>query len=148
MEEYMFNKILVATDGSPTAVTAVRYAVDIAQNSNSSAVLIVHVCPACTADIDPDRVNLELARKIVDEAAVAFKDSKAKVDTLVEVDYPQEVLGTAVVDIAQREGSDLIVLGSRGLSEFRGMLLGSVSSKVVQHAVCPVLVVKDQTDAE
>ncbi|MHB0867521.1 MAG: universal stress protein [Thermoleophilia bacterium] len=140
----MFNKIMVATDGSDTAKAAVKYAVDIAKDSNSSAVLIVHVCPACTADIDPEQMNLELARKIVSEAEAAFKDSRAKVDTLVEVESPQEALGTALVEIAQREGADLIVLGSRGLSEFRGMLLGSVSSKVVQHAVCPVLVVKEE----
>ncbi|MHB1389920.1 MAG: universal stress protein [Thermoleophilia bacterium] len=143
----MFNKIMVATDGSPTAVAALRYAVEIARNSSSSSVLIVHACPACTADIDPEQINLTLARKIVDEAAAEFKGSEAKVDTLVEVDYPQEALGTALVEIAQREGIDLIILGSRGLSEFRGMLLGSVSSKVVQHAVCPVLVVKEESES-
>jgi nucleotide-binding universal stress UspA family protein len=138
----MFSKILVAVDGSDTSDAAVAHASTLAGMAGSAEVLIVHVCPACTADLDPDEGNRRLAAQIVDEAAEQFKDTKANVRTLVEIDYPQESLGTALVEIAEREKVKLIVLGSRGLSEFRGMLLGSVSSKVVQHAGCPVLVVK------
>ncbi|MDP9290179.1 MAG: universal stress protein [Thermoproteota archaeon] len=48
----------------------------------------------------------------------------------------------AVVDYAEHEGADLIVIGSRGLSGFKKLLLGSVASGVVTYAHCPVMVVK------
>jgi nucleotide-binding universal stress UspA family protein len=48
----------------------------------------------------------------------------------------------AIVEYAERENIDLIVIGSRGLTGFRKLLLGSVASGVVTYAHCPVLVVK------
>jgi nucleotide-binding universal stress UspA family protein len=138
----MFEKILVATDGSDNADAAVQDAVELARLAGSKAILIVHVCSGCTTDVDPEGINLGLAHKIVERAAARFKGVDAEVSTRVETDYPPESLGTAVVEVADQEKPDVIVIGSRGLSEFRGMLLGSVSSKVVQHAKCPVLVIK------
>ena len=48
----------------------------------------------------------------------------------------------AIVDEAQRFGADMIILGSRGLSNFEALLLGSVAYKVVHYAHCPVLIVR------
>jgi nucleotide-binding universal stress UspA family protein len=48
----------------------------------------------------------------------------------------------AIVDYAEHKGIDLIVIGSRGLSGFKKLLLGSVASGIVTYAHCPVLVVK------
>jgi nucleotide-binding universal stress UspA family protein len=48
-----------------------------------------------------------------------------------------------IVDAAERDGSDLIVMGTRGLSGVRSLLLGSTSHHVAQHALCPVLIVPD-----
>lgn len=138
----MFEKIMVATDGSDNANAAVAYAADLAAKVRASDVLLVHICPGCTADIDVKDTNRETAELIVHEAAKAFKGSRAKTHTRVVIDYPPEALGTAIVDVAEKEAVDLLVIGSRGLSEFRGMLLGSVSNRVVQKATCPVLVIK------
>lgn len=140
----MFDRIVVATDGSVNAQVAVRHAAEIAKMVHNPQALVVHVCPACTASLDPEENNRRLAQDIVEQAAELFKDTGASVRTLIEIDYPPESLGSAIVDIAKREQANLIVVGSRGLSEFRGMLLGSVSSKVVQHAGCPVLIVKGE----
>lgn len=140
----MFDKIVVATDGSVNAQVAVKHAAEIAGAAKSAEVMVVHVCPGCTALLDPDGSNRRLAQEIVDKAAAVFKHTGASVRTLIEIDYPPESLGSAIVDMATREKANLIVVGSRGLSEFRGMLLGSVSSKVVQHASCPVLIVKGE----
>ena len=54
----------------------------------------------------------------------------------------QGVPADEIVKCAQAEGSDLIVVGSRGLTEVRAFLLGSVSDKVCHHAKCPTIVVK------
>lgn len=142
----MFSKILVATDGSETADLAVEQAAELARLAETPEVVIVHLCPGCTLDVDTEGLNRDLAQKVLDEAAAQFKNTKAEVRTLLEIDYPPEALGTAVVEIASTENAKLIVLGSRGLSEFKGMLLGSVSSKVVQHAHCPVLIVKKESE--
>lgn len=141
----MFSKILVATDGSETAGLAVEHAAELARMAGSSEVMIIHLCPSCTVDVDTEGLNREMAEKVLGEAVKAFKDTQAEVKTVLEIDYPPESLGTAIVEIASKENADLIVLGSRGLSEFKGMLLGSVSSKVVQHASCPVLIVKKES---
>lgn len=138
----MFDKIVVATDGSVNAQLAVKHAAEIARMAKNPEVMVVHVCPGCTALLDPEGSNRRLAQEIVDKAVELFNNTGASVRALIEIDYPPESLGSAIVDIAKREQANLIVVGSRGLSEFRGMLLGSVSSKVVQHASCPVLIVK------
>lgn len=140
----MFNRILVATDGSQNAENAVRHAAEIARMAEAEEVLILHVCTACTADLDPDEQNLETANRIVGDAGRPMTESGLSVRTLVETGYPPESVGNAIIDTSRDNDIELIVLGSRGLTEFKGMMLGSVSSKVVHGADCPVLVVKEQ----
>jgi len=138
----MFEKIIVATDGSKNADNAIQHALEIARMASASDVLILHVCTACTLDLDPDEKNLEIAEQMVRDSAKFFTESGITVRTRVETDYPPESIGNAVIDAADENDADLIVLGSRGLTEFKGLLLGSVSNKVVHGARCPVLVVK------
>lgn len=138
----MFKRILVATDGSENAASAVEHAAALARAAGAERVTVLHVCPACTADLDPERQNQEIAQQIARHASEAFADTGAEVHVRVEVDYHPEDVGTGITEVAQQEDADIIVLGSRGLSGIRGMLLGSVSSKVLQLATCPVLVIK------
>ncbi|WP_026187074.1 universal stress protein [Ensifer sp. BR816] len=76
---------------------------------------------------------------IAEEAADEARSIGASnVDTRVELgDYAETILS-----VAQEIGADMIVVGSRGLGRFRGMLLGSVSRKIAQHAHCSVMVVR------
>jgi nucleotide-binding universal stress UspA family protein len=140
----MYKRILVATDGSPNAGHAVEHAIGLARLIEGAEVLIVYVCGICATDQSPDEDTVEVADSVVRDAAKTVTDAGVAVRTMVESDMPPESVGKAIADIARNEGADLIVLGSRGLSEFKGMLLGSVSSKVLHHAPCPVLVIKDQ----
>ncbi len=141
----MFDKMMIATDGSDNADAAVRYASEMAKKMGTREALVVHVCPGCSADIDVHDVNREVAEQILQDARHLFSGSGVHVRTLVEIDYPPESISTAIVDIAEREKVDLLVLGSRGLSEFKGLLLGSVGNRVVQKVSCPVLVIKHGT---
>jgi nucleotide-binding universal stress UspA family protein len=138
----MFERILVATDGSENAMNAVRHAAAIGRMAGAEEVLVMHVCTACTADLDPDEKNLEAANAIVRDAGKVITESGLSARTVVETSYPPESVGNAIIDTARGNGTGLIVLGSRGLTEFKGMMLGSVSNKVVHGAACPVLVVK------
>ncbi|MHB8792287.1 MAG: universal stress protein [Thermoleophilia bacterium] len=138
----MYEKILVATDGSDTAAAAVKHAADLARMAGSKEVVVVHVCPACTPELDPESTNRKTASNIVNEAAEAVASEGVEVRTILEMDYPPEEVGDALLDIIKNESADLMILGSRGLSEFKGILLGSISHKVLQRAECPVLVIK------
>ncbi|MEK7817471.1 MAG: universal stress protein [Actinomycetota bacterium] len=138
----MFKKILVATDGSDNANEAVRHAAQLAKIASTDTVLVLHVCPACTADIDLQDTNRKIAERILEDAGSIVSVKETDVQLMIEADYPPESVGLAITDIAKERKVDLIILGSRGLSEVKGLLLGSVSNKVLQHAECPVLVVK------
>jgi nucleotide-binding universal stress UspA family protein len=76
--------------------------------------------------------------KILDKCKAVAEKSGTKIETVIaEGDAASGITG-----YAQKGGFDLIVVGSRGLGRFKEMVLGSTSSKVLQHAKCPVLVVK------
>ncbi len=136
----MYDKILVATDGSEIATAAVEHAAALASSTGAKEVIILHVCPACTPELDPDGENRIKATEIVEAATGLMASKGLQARSLVEMDYPMEEIGEAIIDITAREEGDLLVIGSRGLSEFRGMLLGSVSHKVLKHGGCPVLI--------
>lgn len=80
------------------------------------------------------------ARKLIERAVSSFEREGVK-ETREIVQARASVVET-IVGYAARKDIDLIVVGSRGLGGFKGMLVGSVSSGVVTHAHCPVLVVK------
>jgi len=140
----MYEKIIVATDGSKTAAMAVAHAADLAAIAGTKEVVVLHVCPGCTADVDPELKNKEMADNIVEEAGKQLSAKGVPFRTVIEMDYPPEEVGEAILDITNNEKADLLILGSRGLSEFRGLLLGSVSHRVLQRAGCPVLVIKGE----
>jgi nucleotide-binding universal stress UspA family protein len=92
-----------------------------------------------TIDTIVDNVKQEAQewRSQVKEKANEY-NVELKVEFIVD---PTSIIG-AIVEYAERENIDLIVIGSRGLTGFRKLLLGSVASGVVTYAHCPVLVVK------
>lgn len=142
----MYDKILVATDGSEIATAAVAQAAALASALGAGEVVVLHVCPACTLELDPDSSNRKKATEVVKTATDLLTSKGVNTRSIVEMDYPFEEVGEAILDITEREGADLLVLGSRGLSEFRGILLGSVSHKVLQNVGCPVLIVREKAE--
>jgi nucleotide-binding universal stress UspA family protein len=85
---------------------------------------------------DPDRYGTA-AKRLLDDVVDHADASglRAPIDRVLIEGHPAQ----AMVDAAQ--GADLVVVGSRGLGNVRGMLLGSVSHHLVHHASCPVVVV-------
>jgi nucleotide-binding universal stress UspA family protein len=149
-----FQRILVAVDGSEGSRRASEVAMDLAKKLDAE-LFVLHVfrgilsmwpmfpsLPAPsgeavdTYEADVRKAALELVGKIV---SMAEKTGvKAKPQT-------SETAGSvvqAITDFAAGEKIDLIVMGTRGMGGFKKMLLGSVSSGVVTHAHCPVLVVR------
>jgi nucleotide-binding universal stress UspA family protein len=137
----MFGRILLAVDGSEQAKEAVRVAVDLARKS-SGEIFICHVHEKGL--VSRETVDLESrdeARELTD--AVLDVVRKAGVPARSEL----RVSGTAgvakeILEAAREFDVDTIVLGSRGLGDLAGLLLGSVAHKVIQLADCPVVVVR------
>ena len=139
----MFARILVAIDGSESSKKAFDESVFLAQKCNSK-LYVVHVVldweyggdSAATFElIDELRANgTELLEKCKN---LALKNN-VQVKTLLEQgDYAHEI-----IEVAKRNDCDIIIMGSRGMSPFKELLLGSVSLKVMHHASCPVMIVR------
>jgi nucleotide-binding universal stress UspA family protein len=118
----MYTKILIATDGSETAGRAARIGAELAKKMGAST-LLLHV---------GDRT---------DGLAVLDKASKA----IGGATESKTVTGDAadkILEVAETDGVDLIVIGNKGMTGARRFLLGSVPNQVSHHAPCNVLIVK------
>jgi len=145
-----FGNIIVAFDGSKDSTKAVRLAASLATKYGSSLTL-VHVYPSPAIGFSaasgmpiPDYGGLEDAAKSTGQAVLSrgmelAKELGVKVKgELIEAPSVVE----AIVNFAANEKADLIVVGTRGMTGFKQLILGSVSSGLVSHAKSPVLVAR------
>ena len=136
------NKIVTGIDGSEHARRALRWAIDEAR-LRDAVLVVVHAwhppymgATALTSAALDTRLIAEGAERLVG-AAVG-----EAVDAGIETAQRRVVQGSAAHAIlTESEDATMIVVGARGLGGFAGLLLGSVSQQVAQHARCPVLVV-------
>jgi nucleotide-binding universal stress UspA family protein len=153
-----FTKILVAIDGSEQSMKAAEYAIAMAKednNNNNSQLIALHVLFSQTGYaystnlfglVTPSSINKFLedakheAQQWFDKIKEKISENEIQLKTEVVVS-PTSVVA-AIVDYAEHENVDLIVIGSRGRSGFKKLLLGSTASGVVTYATCPVFIVK------
>jgi nucleotide-binding universal stress UspA family protein len=140
----MFERILLAVDGSEHGYKAARTAADLARAMNSEKFRIVVAfdkIPAFLGEPNLQRAidsRLSEAQEILKKAVEIVGDIPAEVHTeLIEGDAAE-----AIIEVARTRNSNLIVMGSRGLGRLAGLVLGSTSQKVVSHAPCPVLIAR------
>lgn len=151
----MFKRIVLATDGSGNAGRAARVAIELARRNGSELVVVHAIAPAVTpmpAPLPPtagtfgafmdayDKRSREEAGKLIREVVDLAREQGLHVRGEI-LDAPESVV-EQLVDFAKNERADLIVAGTRGLSGFRKLLLGSVSGGLVSHAPCAVLIVR------
>jgi nucleotide-binding universal stress UspA family protein len=139
----LFPRILVAVDGSESAKNALEKSIYLAQRCNSS-LDIIHVVLDSTFGGDSatafDLIDelKENGKKLLEQCKNKAESNNVQAETLLKLgDYAQ-----VIIDTASENNYDLIVMGSRGLSVFKELLLGSVSFRVMHHAKCPVMVVR------
>jgi nucleotide-binding universal stress UspA family protein len=146
----MFASILVGTDGSDTATTAVRYAIDLARELSARLLIVSAYEPISDQRLRNERAEvpkdlqwmvnphedvLALLERAGDEARGAGAEQ-------VETFARQGDAADAIIDVAEEQRSDLIVVGNRGMTGAKRFLLGSVPNKVSHHAPCSVLIVR------
>ncbi len=141
----MFNKILVAVDGSEMSNKAFETALAIAKENNSQFTLI-NVGKMVSF---PDGMALESVDEFYEAISKAGQELLGKGKWMAEshgvktdTHYVEGDPGAQIIKLAKEGDYQLIVIGSRGLGPFKELMLGSVSHRVSQLAHCPVLIVK------
>lgn len=138
-----YSRILVAYDGSELGKKALQMAKALAKQDERIEVDVLHVVH--TKYVPQDMVDEKISDKqkeklmaVCDEARGIMKDLNNPIDYVVLKGHPAEM----IIEYAKNRDVDLIVLGSRGLSPIKQVVMGSVSHSVLQHAPCNVLIAK------
>lgn len=140
----MFDKILLAVDGSKHSLHAAAMAGDLARAMKSRELRIVVAYdpippylgePNLQTAID---ARLREAQGVIQAATQAVGSVPAEIHSEMIEGSPAE----AILEVCNTRQSDLVVMGSRGLGRLSGLLLGSTGQKVVSHAPCPVLIAR------
>ena len=137
----MFNKIVWATDGSAGADHALGYARDLAR-AHGAELVVVH-----GEEMSAARSSIGYTRR-ADEEDLEAK-IKRQVAEMSESGIPVTVKligghahpATLIAEVAQDTGADLVVVGTRGHTPLAGLMLGSVTDRLLHISRCPVLVV-------
>ena len=144
----MINKILVPVDGSKIALRALEFAMEIGGKFGSEIIVINIDVPYDLSRIKPPRRD-KYGNVIPVEAAAPTPLEEAEKEAK-KAGY-ERITFKKVVDIdpaericaeAEKDDTDLIIMGNRGMGVLAGFFLGSVSTKVSQSAHCPVTIVK------
>jgi nucleotide-binding universal stress UspA family protein len=146
----MFKSIVIGTDGSETARQAVKDAIDLSKNVGAK-LLVVSVYEAVSdvrlreerKDVteDPDWMlnRRDDVMALLDEVSEQARSAGvAEIDTFARQGDPAD----AIIDVAEEQQADVIMVGHRGMTGSRRFLLGSVPNKISHHAPCSVLIVK------
>jgi nucleotide-binding universal stress UspA family protein len=138
----MFNKILFATDGSEHSLRAGEKAFELATYNKGSKVDIVYVIDGKHSKED---VLQHWGKNTNDKRKEKLQiiEQKAKhIGVNYEIVFLHGEPGPSIVQYANKNQFNVVIIGSRGLNVFQEMVLGSVSHKVAKRVHCPVLIVK------
>ncbi len=156
----LFKNILVAVDGSESSKRAAHVALGLAEKLKAELIVLHAISPPTSyyqsnfpvpvgmAPPPPSQKEIDTyyayARRVALGIVGDTVSEAKKVGTNVKTELPEGVSSVVetIINHAAKEHVDLIIVGTRGLGGFKKMLIGSVSSGVISHANCPVLVVR------
>jgi nucleotide-binding universal stress UspA family protein len=146
----MFRSILVGTDGSDTAHAAVRRSIELAAGLGARLHIVSAYEPVSEARLSGEQIeapkDVQWAINPHDDVLALLEAARteavaggvAEVETFARVGDAAD----AIVDVAEEQRCDLIVVGNKGMTGAKRFLLGSVPNKVSHHAPCSVLIVR------
>ena len=146
----VFSSIIVGTDGSDTAAEAARHAIGLARGvgSNLAIVSAYELASDQRFGSETTQVPRDLQWTVGPRSDVLALLEQAKSEAtaagvvVVETFARQGDAADAILDVAEEQGADLIVVGNKGMTGAKRFLLGSVPNKVSHHAPCSVLIVR------
>ena len=141
----MFSKILVPVDGSDNSMRALDAALVLSEKIGSE-VTAIHVME----DIPVLHIESEkLLRKLIDDFKKESQlilsrcsEIAAKKGLVVNTKLLQGNASSSILEFCEKGKYDAIVMGSRGIGKFKELVLGSVSSKVLHHSSCAVMIIR------
>ena len=137
----VFDKILVPVDGSEHSLHALEKAVQIAKKFDSKIVLI-NVYSVSSFKVTPSQV-FDYVMEIRKAGESILAEAKMKLEGIqVETILKEGHIVEEIIKAAKENNFDLIVMGARGVSKIKEILLGSVSHGVTLHAPCPILIIR------
>lgn len=153
----MYRKILVALDGSEPSNNALEHAATIAKKFDAELILVA-VVQRMMIPIFPDEgfgaIPLSAAKDMAqyqDKMRVLYQNVLKEAEEKVKEEYPgvktESILkegrpSATIVEQAEKDDVDIIVMGSRGIGGYTGWILGSTSRRVVDSCTKPILIVK------
>ncbi|HYM97194.1 MAG TPA: universal stress protein [Candidatus Sulfotelmatobacter sp.] len=148
MERQARSQIVVGLDGSSGSAKALEWAIRTARRLDAR-ILAVHVEGAAirwgiTAPAETSAWLDERQRRFTQEWCAPLRSARVPFDAFFE-EGPSAA--SVLMRIARREGADMIVVGTRGLGGFAGLLLGSVSHQLAQHSPIPLIIVPPAKEA-
>ena len=151
-KEGPYRRILVPVDGSEESLKAVRYAVEFAK-ADGASVTVFHV--ANMRDLIAEETALDQKKRGLEDLTDRLRQSADRVFALckaaiadhkggVDIHFVANIgrPGPTILKKAEKDGSDLLIMGSRGRSGLTSILLGSVSRYITTHSGLPVMIVK------
>jgi nucleotide-binding universal stress UspA family protein len=145
----MYDSMVVGTDGSDTATEAVRQATELATRIGAKVHLVSAYEPVPEERLREERHGApgdvewlinprEDVSSTLEGAAQAIRDQGIRVEIHAREGDPAD----AILDVAEEQGADLIVVGNKGMTGAKRFLLGSVPNKVSHHAPCSVMIIR------
>jgi nucleotide-binding universal stress UspA family protein len=145
--EIKFSKILVAVDGSQASMDAADQAIEMARKYNSELIALHVILSDTTIFGTNPPQHIDEIKQQAQQYLDKIKQKLPNQHDNNKIQMRTELISSAtavagIVGFAEKENVDLIVIGTRGRSGFKRLLLGSVASGVVNYAHCPVMIVK------
>ncbi|WP_024890526.1 universal stress protein [Luteimonas huabeiensis] len=138
-------KIVVAVDGSEISQRAVKFAIKLARATAKARITVVAVNPELFPGVER-KIGAEAAARHHAESHDALLGPALKTLARAKVEFTErrEIgdIAATILDVAHKSRADLIVMGSHGRGAVKGMLLGSVSGKVLAQSDVPVTIVR------
>lgn len=139
----IFTKILIPVDESKHSESAVSYGASLAEMSGGKLIIIHCHRPVPTGLGEP---NFQRAIDNATRESYSILEEQTAILKNRNVDYEEKIIGGSIAKsiktVAETEKCDLIIMGSKGKSDLEGLVVGSVTHKVLHIADCPVLVIK------
>lgn len=142
------SKVLVGIDGSDHSFRAAQYALEISKKYAAKLIAVtVTYMPAKSRMSQQEAIEVGAGLSEMDKAKTWFESftqsaRENKIDLKAELINSQRPVDYVILEYAEKEGIDLIVIGTRGRSGLSKIVLGSVASGIVTYSHSPVLVVK------
>ena len=141
----MFTKILVPADGSDNSYRALEAALVFSEKLGSSISVVNVMEQVPITHIESEKLPnelLEAYKKENQEILSKCSDIAHQKGIIIKTVLLQGNPAPVILDYIKKENFDLVIMGSRGMGKFKELILGSVSSKIMHHSPCAVMIIR------